>query len=62
LVNCEGYFDLLIGFLDRAVTERFLRPEHRAMVLVEAGAAVLLERFAQFEPPRLEKWIDRGET
>jgi len=62
LINVAGYFDHLMAFLDHAVSERFLRPEHRAMVLVEADAETLLDRFAAYRPPQLEKWIDRGST
>jgi len=62
LINAEGYFDHLITFLDHAVAERFFRPEHRGMVLVDDDPARLLERFAGYRPPQLEKWIDRGST
>ncbi len=59
LVNVEGYFDHLITFLDHSVGERFFRPEHRAMVLLEADPETLLDRFEGYQPPQLEKWIDR---
>ena len=62
LVNVAGYFDHLMAFLDHSVGERFLRPEHRGMVLVEADPEKLLDRFAAYLPPKLEKWIDRGST
>jgi predicted Rossmann-fold nucleotide-binding protein len=60
VVNAAGYFDHLMVFLDHAVRERFLRPEHRRMVLVEADPEELLDRFEAYRPPQLEKWIDRG--
>lgn len=62
LVNAEGYYDHLITFLDQAVEARFVRPEHRALMLVEAEPATLLDRFSGFVAPRLEKWIDREAT
>ena len=62
LLNVDGYFDGLLTFLDHAVTERFLRVEHRAMVLVDNDAARLLERFAGYRAPGVAKWIDRTET
>jgi hypothetical protein len=61
VVNVGGYFDGLLAFLDHAVAERFFRPEHRAMLLVDAEPAALLDRFAGWTPPPLEKWIDRAE-
>lgn len=42
LVNTQGFFDLLLAFLDHAVAQGFLRAEHRARILVvpDAPAAV----------------------
>ena len=40
-----GYYERLIEFLDHAVGERFLKPEHRAMLMVEEEPQILLDRF-----------------
>jgi len=44
LLNIEGYFDPLLAFLDRAVAEGFVHPEHRAMAAVDDDPARLLDR------------------
>jgi uncharacterized protein (TIGR00730 family) len=62
LLNARDFFESLIAFLDHAVTERFLRPEHRALVFVETEPEVLLERFETYRAPKREKWIDRDQT
>lgn len=62
VLNVHGFFDGLLTFLDHAVAERFLRIEHRAMVLVDDDADRLLERFAGYRAPGVAKWIDRSET
>jgi uncharacterized protein (TIGR00730 family) len=62
VLNVDGYFDGLLTFLDHAVSERFLRIEHRAMVLVDDDPGRLLERFAGYRAPGVAKWIDRTET
>ena len=59
LLDVNGYYAPLIAFFDRAVQDGFLRPEHRAMVLVEREPAALLDRLAAYRPPAVEKWIDR---
>ena len=62
LLDVEDYFRGLVGFLDHAVDERFLREEHRAMLLVEREPRALIERLAEFEPrAAAPKWIDREE-
>jgi uncharacterized protein (TIGR00730 family) len=62
LLDVEGYFSGLVDFLDHAVSERFLREEHRAMLIVESDPRALIERLREFEPGVTPKWIDREET
>ena len=62
LLNVAGYFDPLLAFFDHATAERFLRPEHRAMVLVDSDPGRLVDRLAAFEPPDLDKWIRPDEA
>jgi uncharacterized protein (TIGR00730 family) len=47
LLNVSGYYDPLIQFLDHAVTDDFIKPKHRALMLVEQNPAKLLDRFEQ---------------
>lgn len=62
MLNVGGYFDGLLAFLDTAVRQRFLRPEHRAMVLVDDDPERLLDRCAEYRAPDLPKWIGREAT
>lgn len=62
LLNVNGFFDPLLAYLDRAVAERFLRAEHRGMLLVDERAEAMLERMADYQPPRVAKWLDRTQT
>ncbi|AMN48351.1 LOG family protein [Steroidobacter denitrificans] len=47
LLNHEGYFDALIGFLDQATQAGFLRPRHRAALHVGTDPAALLDELLQ---------------
>jgi uncharacterized protein (TIGR00730 family) len=60
LLNVSGYYDCLTAFLDHAVDERFMRAEHRAMLLCEDTPAAVLGALERFEPPVVDKWIDRA--
>lgn len=63
VLNPGGYFDGLLMFLDTAVVEGFVRPAHRALILVDASAERLLERMAEWKPPSAEpKWITPSQT
>ncbi|MDX1934848.1 MAG: TIGR00730 family Rossman fold protein [Capsulimonadales bacterium] len=57
LLNVAGFYDGLIAFLSHAVRERFLRPEHAAMLRVANTPDALIEELRHFEPPRLGKWF-----
>lgn len=62
LLDTDGYFAALLAFLDHAVDERFVRPEHRAMLLVDESPERLLDAMARYRAPRVDKWLDRSET
>ena len=59
LLNIHGYFDPLIRMLDHAVAERFLRPEHREMLLIDDDPESRLEKLSSYQPVTAEKWIER---
>jgi uncharacterized protein (TIGR00730 family) len=62
VLNVRGYYEGLAAFLDHAVTEGFLRPEHRAVLMVAEDPAELLDRLAAFEAPTVGKWLEREQT
>jgi uncharacterized protein (TIGR00730 family) len=62
LLDVDGFFDPLIQFLDHLVTAGFVRPAHRAMLLLATSPADLLSQFAGYEAPKVGKWITRAET
>jgi uncharacterized protein (TIGR00730 family) len=48
LLNVCGYYQSIIQFLDYAVEQDFLKPKHRALLIVEAESSRLLDRFEEF--------------
>jgi uncharacterized protein (TIGR00730 family) len=55
LLDVAGYYRQLRAFLDHSQTEGFIRPQHRALVLVEDQAEKLLARMKNFRPPPAAK-------
>jgi uncharacterized protein (TIGR00730 family) len=62
LFNVRGYYDGLARFLDHAVAERFVTPQHRAMLLVGEELDELLDGLEAWQAPRQPKWIDRAQS
>ena len=58
LLNVSGYYDSLLAMLDHAVTERFLRPAHRELMIADTNAASLLQRLASFAPVQAGKRVN----
>jgi hypothetical protein len=61
VLNVAGFFDGLLRFLDHQSEERFMRAEHRGMLLAGTDPAELLDRFATYQAPAVDKWIRRDE-
>ncbi|MCC5653801.1 TIGR00730 family Rossman fold protein [Nostoc sp. XA013] len=59
LLNVERYFDPLLRLFDHAVKEEFLKSALRSLVLEGSDAQSLLDLFATYQPPIVDKWIGR---
>lgn len=62
LLNVAGYYDPLLEMFNHAVTEGFLKPENRELVLDSPSSRELLEKMQAFEPVVVRKWIEAAET
>lgn len=59
LLNINGFFNPLLEMLDHSVKEKFLRPEHRGILVVDDDEKTLLEKMNDYQPVIAEKWIER---
>jgi uncharacterized protein (TIGR00730 family) len=62
LLDAAGYYRPLSIFLDHAVTEGFLKPKHRALLLVEEQPEKLLDRVEALLSIRGEKPLELAKT
>jgi uncharacterized protein (TIGR00730 family) len=62
LLNVQGFYDPLLALLNHTVTEQFVDPVHRDMVLVEQSPEVLLNRVAAYRTEIIRQggWKERG--
>lgn len=59
LLNTEHFYDGLIAFLQQTVDTRFLKPEHLELLINEADPDRLIQRFFDFQPMHLNKWLKK---
>jgi uncharacterized protein (TIGR00730 family) len=57
LLDVNGFYSGLRGFIDNVVEEGFLQPRHRAMLLVESDPELLIDRIIGYQPPKTEHWL-----
>lgn len=62
LLNTENFFASLVVFLKHAEDQQFVKPAHRAMLLMEAEPDRLLQKMLEYEPIVETKWIGRDAT
>jgi len=62
LLNVSGYYNPLIKFLDDAVTQDFVKPKHRALLIEESEPAALLDRFQKILAEPTDKRFDPSLT
>jgi len=61
-LDVNGFFEPLFEFLDKMVEERFLAPRFRQIAIVESDPEKLMDRFMEYEPPDVARWIDHERT
>lgn len=61
LLSVAGFYEDLAHLLDHAVRERFLRAEHRQLLLSDDDAESLLDRLLGWRPVGVDKWLDVGQ-
>lgn len=60
VLDVRGFYANLLRLLDTMVEERFLKAEHRDMLLIDSSPQTLLDKLSSFEPPIVDKWLDRS--
>jgi len=61
ILDVNGFLEPLRALLDMATEQRFVRVEHRDMVITESDPGTLLDRLGSWEPVAIDKWLDRSQ-
>jgi hypothetical protein len=62
LLNVAGFYSPLAAFIDQAVTDGFIKPIHRAAIVVDDDPERLVDTLLRIEIPDVPKWIKKEET
>ena len=61
LLNVDGYYDGLIGFLENAFEQQFVNTLCRPMLMRDHEPAALLDQFSTYQAPKVRKWMTESE-
>ncbi len=56
-LNTAGYYDKFLEFIDHAVSEGFVRPEHRKNLIISEDVETLFNKLNKYKPLETDKWI-----
>jgi uncharacterized protein (TIGR00730 family) len=62
LLDVEGFWQPLRALVERQLQEEFVRPHHAMMLLHNDEPEGLLDAFAAYEAPDVQKWIKRRDA
>ena len=62
LLNVAGFYTPLAAFIDQAVSDGFIKPVHRAAIVVDDNPERLLDTLTTIDLPDAPKWSNRRET
>lgn len=62
ILNVLSFYDSLLEFLDRAVTDEFLKKENRGLILDAKQPQDLLEKMRNYQPIHVPKWIKKDQV
>lgn len=57
-LNISGYYDHLLQFIDHQVTEGFVKPAHRDMIVSDDTPDALLQALSSVVVPTTGKWVN----
>jgi uncharacterized protein (TIGR00730 family) len=61
LLNIDGFYDSLIVFLKQTVQKDFLQQKHLDLLLIDSDPDRLLQRFDDFKPLHINKWLNKDD-
>lgn len=62
LLDSDGFFGALVGFLDHLVMSGFVQPQYRAILHTAESPEDLLTAFAAYQAPLVARWVGPAQT
>ena len=57
LLDIRSFYQPLMGMIDHMIAEKFLPPQHREGIVVEADPIAMIDKLVTFQPISVPKWL-----
>lgn len=57
LLNVNGYYDLLLKFINNCIDNNFIHPQNLDMIVVDNNPNGLIDKMKEFKPVKVRKWM-----
>jgi uncharacterized protein (TIGR00730 family) len=61
-LNTNQFYSPMISQFERCVQEGMMKEQHREMIIVDPTPAGLIEKLRTYQPPDVEKWMNKKQT
>jgi len=58
----DGYYGELLALVEQGVSDGFIHPVHRNLLLADADPERLFDLLSSSKVPHLDKWLDRTQV
>lgn len=62
ILNTNGYYNELIGFINHMVLTKFVRPVNMKLFIISDNINELLEKMQSYTPPELPRWLNEDQV
>jgi len=62
LLNINHYYDELVGFIIKSLSEGFVREENLKMIIIDTDPESLIEKMKEFKPVEVRQWTNTGKS
>jgi uncharacterized protein (TIGR00730 family) len=59
LLNIDGYYEPFMAFVNHMAREGFIRPHHTSIIVIENTVPAMLNTLMTYEPPLIDKWLEK---
>ncbi|TAH22473.1 MAG: TIGR00730 family Rossman fold protein [Cytophagales bacterium] len=62
LLNVNGFFDKLLDYMDFVISEGFIKPQCKQMLIIDNTIEGLFEKMQNHQPSNMKQWLTKAQV